>query len=239
MFQEQYNNQLSMFNPLHLLTLLVLVIIFIVIYLNRNKLSRPKNDKIFRFTLGSILLIFESGFHLWTAIKGEYTYEMIPLTGVCALTNVLTIYALLCNKTKLFNYLIYYAMTGSMFALIFVDTAYGIPHFRYFHYFIVHFGFLLASLYYFITNRIQVTLKNYLTASITLFAYTILILIADIILEVNWFYLFESPVKEISDFFGLPLYTILWILTIIILLFGWYLLLKRISKLSNKSKLIE
>lgn len=164
---------------------------------------------------------------------------MIPLTGLCALTNVITIYALLFNKTKLFNYLIYYAMTGSMFALIFVDTTYGIPHFRYFHYFIVHYGFLLASLYYFITNRIQVTFKNYVIASIALFAYTMVILVADIILDVNWFYLFESPVKEISDFFGAPLYTILWIITIIILIFGWYLLLKGIRKLNIKSNRID
>ena len=228
-----------MFNRLHLLTLLALVFIFVIVYLNKNRLSKPKNDKVFRLTLGFLLLIFESGFHLWTLFKGEYTYQMIPLTGLCALTNVITIYALLFNKTKLFNYLIYYAMTGSMFALIFVDTTYGIPHFRYFHYFIVHYGFLLASLYYFITNRIQVTFKNYVIASIALFAYTMVILVADIILDVNWFYLFESPVKEISNFFGLPLYTILWIITIIILISGWYLLLKGIRELSNKSKPIE
>ena len=155
---------------------------------------------------------------------------MLPLTGFCALTNVLTIYALLFHREKLFGYLIYYALTGSMFALIFVDTSYGIPHFRYFHYFIVHFGFLLASLYYLFTQRIQVTKKNFLIAVKMLIIYTLLVLIADSLLNENWFYLFESPVKEISDFFGYPLYTILWMIAIFILTTIWYVILRFLDK---------
>lgn len=230
MFDETLKGNLSMFSVLHLITLLVLVLVFLVIYRFKDKLSKPKNDCIFRITLGFGLLLFEGGFHLWVLSKGNYTYTMIPLTGFCALTNVLTIYALLTNKTKMFNYIIYYALTGALFALVFVDTDYGVPHFRYFHYFIVHYGFLLASLYYLITKRISVNIRYYLTSSLILFIYTMLVLFANLILKENWFYLFESPVKVISDVFGLPLYTILWILTIILLTYLWYILLKFITR---------
>lgn len=230
MFDETLKGNLSMFSVLHLITLLVLVLVFLVIYRFKDKLSKPKNDRIFRITLGFGLLLFEGGFHLWVLSKGNYTYTMIPLTGFCALTNVLTIYALLTNKTKMFNYIIYYALTGALFALVFVDTDYGVPHFRYFHYFIVHYGFLLASLYYLITKRISVNIRYYLTSSLILFIYTMLVLFANLILKENWFYLFESPVKVISDVFGLPLYTILWILTIILLTYLWYILLKFITR---------
>jgi hypothetical integral membrane protein (TIGR02206 family) len=223
-----------MFDMLHLITLLVLIIIFLFIRWKKDFFVKPKNDLIFRFTLGFTLLVFESGFHIWVFVTGGYSYHMIPLTGFCAMTNVLTIYALLFNKIKLFDYLIYYALTGSLFALVFVDTTYGIPHFRYFHYFIVHYGFLLTSLYYFITDRIQVNRKNYLTASSILLGYTLIVLVVDLFLEENWFYLFESPVKEISDFFGQPLYTILWIVFIILLTGFWYLLLKAIRKHHKK-----
>ena len=230
MFSESYNNSLAMFDMLHLSTLLVLIVIFLLIRWKKDFFVKPKNDLIFRLTLGFTLLGFESCFHIWVFVTGGYSYHMIPLTGFCAMTNVLTIYALLFNKIKLFDYLIYYALTGSLFALVFIDTTYGIPHFRYFHYFIVHYGFLLASLYYFITDRIQVNRKNYLTASSILLGYTLIVLVVDLLLEENWFYLFESPVKEISDFFGQPLYTILWIFFIILLTGFWYLLLKAIRK---------
>lgn len=230
MFNERFNNQLSMFDLLHLSTLFILIIIFIIIYLYKDKLSSPKNEKTFRYTLGFLLLSFELGYHIWVAMSGTYTIEMIPLTGFCAMTNVLTIYALLFNKTKLFNYIIYFALTGAMFALLFVDTSYSPPHFRYFHYFIVHYGFLLASLYYFVTNRIEIKLAYYIKASIALFSYTIFILIVNFILNENWFYLFESPVKEISDAFGSPWYTIFWIVSIIILIMIWYRLLRLIKR---------
>jgi hypothetical integral membrane protein (TIGR02206 family) len=218
-----------MFNVLHLLTLGALFIMFIFVYRYRNILIKPKYDKIFRYILGYALLIFEAGYHIWVLSRGTYQIDMIPLTGFCAMTNLLTVYALLFNKHKLFSYIIYYAFTGALFALLFVDTTYGIPHFRYFHYFVVHYGFLLASLYYFITHRIELSVKNLFIASITLFAYTILVLIVNIFVDRNWFYLFESPVKEISDAFGRPWYTILWILAIILLTNIWYLLMKIIQ----------
>lgn len=229
MFDETLKGTLLMFSALHLITLITLVLIFLVIYRFKDTISKPKNDRMFRITLGIGLLLFETGFHLWVLFMGEYSYTMIPLTGFCALTNVLTIYALLSNKTKLFNYIIYYALTGALFALVFVDTDYGFPHFRYFHYFIVHYGFVLAALYFFITKRISITWKNYMISTSVLFSYTMVILIANLILKENWFYLFESPVKEISDFFGFPLYTVLWILSIVLLTFMWYVLLKRIQ----------
>ena len=230
MFNEVLNDRLSMFNGLHLLTLAFLVLFFVMIYYFRFNMSKDYREKTFRLILGLSLLIFEAGYHVWVLTRGAYTREMIPLTGFCALTNVLTIYALLANKPKLFNYIIYYALTGAMFALIFVDTTYGIPHFRYFHYFIVHYGFLLASLYYFVTGRIDIKFNYYIKASLVLFAYTLFVLLVDVILKENWFYLFESPVKEISDAFGQPWYTMLWILTIIILTGIWYLLLRFIQQ---------
>ena len=232
MFNELLNGRLSMFNTLHLITLSFLVIFFITMYCFRFHLSNDRRDLKFRIILGLSLLIFEASYHIWVLSRGSYTLEMIPLTGFCAMTNMLTIYALLFNKLKLFNYIIYYALTGAMFALIFVDTTYGIPHFRYFHYFMVHYGFLLASLYYFVTHRIEITFNYYIKASIILFSYTLFVLFIDWILKENWFYLFESPVKEISDAFGKPWYTILWILTIIILTGIWFIIFKSIQKRS-------
>ena len=236
MFDEGLNQSLSMFDFLHLITLTFIILMFIIIYIFKNKLSSTKNEKLFRIILGILLLVFELGFHVWIFSKGHYAIDMIPLTGFCAFTNLITVFVLLTNKPQLFNYIIYYALTGSMFALIFVDMSYRIPHFRYFHYFIVHSGFLLASFYYLITNRLTISFKNYFKASLYLFCYTIIVLIVNIILKKNWFYLFENPVKEISEAIGNPWYTILWILTIIILTYLWYLLLNLIKNKNLFSK---
>src|SRR5690606_8618854 len=141
-----------------------------------------------------------------------------------------TALTLLSGKTKYFSYLIYFALTGAFFSLIFIDTKYAIPHFRYFHYFFVHFGFLLSSLYYFFINKIEINTKILFKAASILFCYSIVVLVFDIILDKNWFYLIENPVKEISDAIGRPWYTILWILTITFMIYLWYLLLSIIKK---------
>ncbi|MCK9235043.1 MAG: YwaF family protein [Acholeplasmataceae bacterium] len=222
MLNEKYNHQLSMFDGLHLLTLAFFLVVITLFFLFREKIKSERFEKGFRITLGLSLLIMETLFHIWIFSRGSYSLSMIPLTGFCAMTNWLTIFTLLTNKTQYFKYLIYYAITGAILSLVFVDISFAIPHFRYFHYFFVHFGFLLAALYYYFTNKITITHRDGLHASIALFIYTLLILIADLIVKENWFYLMENPLKELSDAFGLPLYTILWIIAVIIMTATWH-----------------
>lgn len=226
MFNEKYNNQLSMFDLQHLLTLLVMLVIVVLIFMFKNRFTgNRRNDKIFRYSLASFLLVFEVVFHIWTLVNKQYTIDMLPLIGFCAMCNVLTIYYLFTDNRKVANLTIYYACDGAFFSLVFVDISYGIPHFRYFHYFYVHFGFLLAGLYYYATNKLTLSSKNINRASLYLILYTLVLLVLDFVFDKNWFYLKQSPVVEISDFFG-KLYTPLWIVTIALLLRGWYYLLK-------------
>ena len=231
MFNEQLNHQLSMFDSLHLATLCCLVIMTVLLFIFRNRFKSPKYERIFRISLGSFLLFMELSNHLWIISKQEYSLDMLPFTGFCAMTNMLTILALLFNKTKFFNYLIYYAITGSLLSLIFVDTEYGIPHFRYFHYFFVHYGFLVASLFYLFTNTLTINYRNMIKAAVVVFGYSLIILIFDVLLHKNWFYLLENPLKDISDGLGSPWYTILWIFTIIVATHLWYVLLRGFKRL--------
>lgn len=225
-----------MFDLTHILTLCFFAIVTLLVFLFKDKIKNKKFEKVFRISLGIFLLALESSFHIWILSRGSYSLSMIPLTGFCALTNLLTILTLLFNKPKYFNYLIYYALTGTLFSLVFVDITYGFGHFRYFHYFFVHYGFLLGSLYYFFTGKLDITFKNFTRALLALTIYTIIVFIFDLILDQNWFYMLENPVKEISDALGYPVYPILWSLTIILLTYLWYLLLNLFSKKLLKKK---
>lgn len=231
MFNEKYNNRVEMFDLTHIFTLLFMLLVTILVVRFAVKNKSLKKDKIFRITLASILLMLEVVHAIWKVVKGEFDYTELPIWWFCSTTNFITIYYLYKNDKKVASIAIYYAFTGALFSLIFISMSYGPPHFRYFNYFYVHFGFLLAAIYFLMTKRIQIDLKTFIRSCIYLFSYTIVILIMDIILEANHFYLFESPVKEISDFFGIPLYTIFWLITIFILNTSWYLL---ISFIQNK-----
>ncbi len=230
MFDERYSQDLSLFNGLHLITLVVLFTILTLVIIFKDYFKDPKRDRLFRYTLASLLVIAESGFHIWVLYNGGYTYDMIPLTGFCATTNILTIIALFTNNQKLASVSIYYALIGSFFALFFADITYGFPHFRYFSFFIVHFGFLLGNVYLYVQDKLYIRRKYTNITIVLLLSQTVVLLILDLILEKNWFYFIESPVKEISDFFGAPWYTILWILTIYGMVEGSYFLLRKLRK---------
>lgn len=231
MFNEALNNQLEMFDSVHLTVLVIFTIIIILTFVFRNKLKSERSEKIFRISMGIFLLLTEVSYHIWIITKSAYQIDMLPLTGFCATTHLITVIALLTNKTKLFDYLIYYALTGAILSLVFVDTTFTFPHFRFLHYFFVHFGFLYASLYYYFTNRVDINIKKLHLSVLVVFIHALIILVFDLLLKRNWFYLIANPLKEISDALGLPWYTILWLLTIFALTYGWYGLLKLGKKL--------
>ncbi|MCR1808800.1 TMEM164-related integral membrane acyltransferase [Haploplasma modicum] len=235
MFNDKYSIGLEMFNSKHLITLLVLALVTVITVFIARKIDKDsKQDKIIRYMLASSLLILEVTYHVWVISRGEYNLGMIPFTGFCALTNLLTIYYLYTNNEKIANMVFFYALTGAFFSLIFIDTTYVFPHFRNVHYFYNHFVFLLSAIYSFVVGRVNMERKIFNKSALYLITYTLIILIFDLILKENWFYLFESPVKEISDFFGKVLYTPLWLLAIYLLMNIWYFLFKFLTKFRDK-----
>ena len=233
MFNPNFEGKLEIFSSMHFITLSFLFILFLItIYLAKKFKNDLKKDKVVRCSLAIFLIVFEASYHIWTLINNGYSVDMIPFLGFCSMCNVLTIYFLITNNRKVANITIYYAMTGMIFSIIFIDTDYGFPHFRYFHYFLVHFGFFLGNIYYFSSKKLTIDRKNFNKSSLYLISYTMLLLLVNITFDKNYFYLFESPVKEISDFFG-KYYTVLWILAIYLLVTIWYYILKGFIKLEQ------
>ena len=223
-----------MFDLTHLIALGIMVVIVVLLSLFKDKFKEKTPDMIFRYTLGSLLFIFETGFHIWVISRGEYTVDMIPLTGVCAITNILTIIGLFSNNSKLMSISFYWAHIGAFFSLLFVDVTYVPPHFRFFHYFIVHFGFLLGNIYFYLVDKIHLKRKYINLSCLIILGLTLALLPINIMFDKNFYYLLESPVKEVSDLFGLPLYTILWIITIALMLNGVYYMYRGIDKLRHR-----
>ena len=231
MFNEKYNNSIEMFDLTHILTLVFMTLVIITLCIFKNHFKKKKNDRIFRYSLASFLLVMEIGWHIWNITLNTYTIDLMPITGLCAIINLLTIIALYTNNRKLISIIFYWAHVGAFFSLVFIDMAYTIPHFRYFHYFFVHFGFLLGNLYYYLTDRLILTRKYINISCIIILSIVLIALPFNLIFDKNYFYLLESPVKEVSDFFGLPWYTICWIIAIGLMLNGIYYMYRGINKL--------
>lgn len=236
MFYDKYTTGLEMFNLQHIITLAVLTLIMVVFIFFVTKVKQDsKQDKVIRYVIASALLIFEICYYIYWIKNGRSDLEMIPFTGFCATTNVLTIYYLFANDKKVANIVFYYALTGSFFSLIFVSISNSFPHFRFIHYFHNHFVFMLVAVYGYVIGRVKITRKYFNISAFCLFVYTLILLAFDYLLDENWFFFKENPVKIISDFLGPILYPPLWILTIYLLMNVWYFMFKGINKLRFKN----
>lgn len=235
MFNEKYSTGLEMFSAPHLIILAVCALVLVCTILFRKRLAAPKADKIFRYTLGGVLLTMETIFHIWTAVSGDYSWDMFPPFGLCAMTNLLTILALFTDNRKIVEVTLYWGLCGAFFSLIFVDITYMPPHFRFFHYFLVHFGFALGGLYFVITRKLRPTRKGVNRSCLILLVHSLILYPLDLLFHKNWLYMAEPAISGLPEVLSGPLYTGLWILLIAGMINLWYGVLKLSLFLGGKA----
>lgn len=100
------------------------------------------------------------------------------------------------------------------------------PHFRFFHYFLVHFGLALGGLYFVITGKIRPTRKGVNRSCLILLVYSLVIFALDTVFDKNWLYMRTPAISGLPDFLSGPLYTVLWMLLIAGMINLWYGILK-------------
>lgn len=160
--------------------------------------------------------------------------DMFPPFGLCAITNLLTIIALFTNCRKIIEVTLYWGLCGAFFSIIFVDISYMPPHFRFFHYFLVHFGFALGGLYFVITGKIHPTRKGVNRSCMILLVHSLGIYALDTMFDKNWLYMRASAISGLPGFLSGPLYTVLWMLLIAGMINLWYGILKLASRLNGR-----
>lgn len=76
MFNEKYSTGLEMFSITYFIVIAVCIALLACTIAFRRRFVSPKADRAFRFGLGSLLLTFETVFHIWTAASGGYSWDM-------------------------------------------------------------------------------------------------------------------------------------------------------------------
>lgn len=163
--------------------------------------------------------------HLDGSIRRLFLGYVSPLRPVRN-HNLLTIIALFTDSRRIIEITLYWGLCGAFFSIVFVDTTYMPPHFRFFHYFLVHFGFALGGLYFVITGKIRPTRKGVNRSCMILLVYSLVIFALDTVFDKNWLYMRAPAISGLPDFLSGPLYTVLWMLLIAGMINLWYGTLK-------------
>lgn len=240
MFNESLKENYTNYYINHYLTISILLIILIIFSKIAPKIKNSKyGDKIFRYGISILLVLSEVVFHIWRYKTNNYNiHEMLPFTGFCSMLHVLTIIYLVTNNKKLATASLYFSAIGPTLALMFVNMNpfYAFPHFRFFHYYLAHFIYVLASLYYYFTKQTNVNKKDFLLTLKYTLIYTVFVYIYNIVFKTNGFFLMSSPVMAINKIFikFKFIYTILWLGFILSIFYLVHLLLIFISNKALK-----
>src|SRR4029078_12279599 len=100
----------------------------------------------------------ETVFQVWMAsVHGFRWAEFVPL-GLCAMMEWITVVALLFDLKSVIKVVLPWAFVGSLLSFVVVNmgTSYGFPHFRFFHYFGIHWLFVVRGPSYLLTQQFNI-----------------------------------------------------------------------------------
>jgi hypothetical integral membrane protein (TIGR02206 family) len=228
LFDERYARDFQLFGWLHITVLTVAIAALFGLYFLRGRLKSPGAGRAFRYTVASLIVIFETTFQVWSARRNGFHWaDFVPL-GLCAMMEWITVFALFFDLKQVIKVVLPWAFVGSSLSFIVVNmgTSYTFPHFRFFHYFGIHFLFLAGNLFYLFTERFRYAYRDLLRSTGWLAVVSAAVLIIDLATNQNFMFLRQWPdeMDFVNRFIPFPLNTVLLMLGAFILFNLFYLI---------------
>lgn len=203
-----FSKAATMFTIHHLIYLVfgVLTTILVLTFAKRIR-ATGKDYHLKRYWLG-LLVILEVLYHVhnWT-----YPRFSIPL-HICSFAVFMSIFLLLTDSKRVFNYVFFFGTLGGMMALLFPNSwGYTYYNFRYYHFIILHCSIIAVPLYYYKAYDYRVTWNTLWGVYKSVLLLAILVHLMNLTfvhygLEANYWFISAVP-DNVSGFFtNYPLY---------------------------------
>lgn len=156
------------FTPAHFLPILIAAAGIFLIYRYQQKIRDLKHERYFRYALAFALIISEMSYY-WRLIAiptlGPNPVDHLPIT-VCGWVAVFGSYMLVGKSQTLFDISYFWALAGSIFALITptVITFTGPTRFRYYQFWAEHLLGYVAIFYMIFVHKMRPTIKSFIKA---------------------------------------------------------------------------
>lgn len=160
------------FTLAHFLPIVVAATLIYLTYRFRNTIRELKREHIFRYILAFALICSEMSYY-WRLIAvpslGPNPVDHLPIT-VCGWVVVFSSYMLIGKSQTLFDISYFWALTGSIFALITptVITYTGPTRFRYYQFWAEHLLGYVAIFYMIFVHKMRPTIRSAVKAYVSL-----------------------------------------------------------------------
>lgn len=160
--------EFSNFSFSHFAPILIAAVMIFLIYRFREAIRDMKNEKVFRYFIAFALIISEMSY-FWRLVAmpslEANPVDHLPIT-VCGWAAVFASYMLVGKSQTLFDLTYFWALTGTVFALITptVITFTGPTRFRYYQFWIEHLGLYVAVFYMIFVHGMRPNKKSFIKA---------------------------------------------------------------------------
>jgi hypothetical integral membrane protein (TIGR02206 family) len=193
-FDPKYPEAFTAFSIEHWIAIMVFIALGSLLYLFRTTIaSKPSLQKTVRWGLLAALSLPEASLHIWYASTGIWDPATSLPLELCSLTLFLSIAILLTDERRLYP-LVYFAGIGGALQAIFTpNLGYPFPHFRFFHFFIVHIAIILTALYMTWVRGYRPTWKSIAGTMVFLNVSAVVVGLVNLAVGSNYMFLMRKP----------------------------------------------
>ncbi|NOV03790.1 YwaF family protein [Paenibacillus planticolens] len=176
--------------------IIIAILVILAIFMYRFKSIIRNNSTIRKIVISALLLgliLPEVILYVWYAVEGLWDVKYTLPLELCSISQLLAIFMLLTRSRLLYQIVFFAGIGGALQAMLTPDLDYPFPHFRFFHFFIVHIAIILAPLYMTWIEKYRPTWKS---IGITMIFLNILLVIVgsvDYWLKSNYMFLRHKP----------------------------------------------
>src|SRR5690625_2584765 len=185
------NIQFHMWDSSHLLTIFIIVVLLILIFTLRKRLTPFRRP--IRLIIGVLLILSRLSLDLWYITTDQWTAQSSLPLELCSIASLLAGIMLLTKSRFLFEVLYFIAISGAVMAIVTPDLYFGFPKYRYIQFFFVHFLLIISLLLMIWLYHYQITWRSVLTSFLFLHGLAALVYIVNHLISATYVFLSEKP----------------------------------------------
>ncbi|MCM3258985.1 TIGR02206 family membrane protein [Paenibacillus lautus] len=193
-FDPQYPEAFAAFSVEHWIAIGICIILGLLLYLFRTAIaSKPSLQKTVRWGLLAALALPEASLHVWYVSTGIWDPATSLPLELCSLTLFLSIAILLTDKRRLYPLVYFAGIGGALQAVLTPNLGYPFPHFRFFHFFVVHIAIIMTALYMTWVRGYRPTWKSIAWTMVFLNVSALLVGLVNLVVGSNYMFLMRKP----------------------------------------------
>ncbi len=195
-------NSFKLFDITHIIIIIIDLLLIFLLILFSKFLSQTKKNVI-ALILAILLIINSASIYIYQILMGIWFYRYSLPLQLCDLALIAVIYTLFTKNKYTYELSYFWALSGTLLAIITPAIYSNFPDFEFITFFINHSFVVISVIYLTVAFKMKPEIKSIWRAFIITNLYLFIISVFNLIFHTNYFFVCEKPEQSsILDYFG-------------------------------------